>query len=323
MISRHLLRIKILQILFAHYRNGDSTLEALNNELTVSIEKTYHLYHLLLQLPVEIADYSQSRIDQSKQKLLPTKEDLNPNTRFVDNAIIHQLGASSELRKYLDRNRLNWRTTPELIKKLFVRLSETTSYKEYMSKPTTTIEDDRQVVATFILKELDDYEDFIQYMEEQSIYWNDDMDLVASMVSKTIKKMTGVQADKLPLMPMYRNDDDEDFARKLLRKTLFRHQENITLIEEYTKNWEVDRIAAIDVLIMEMAISEIVEFPSIPIKASLNEYIEIAKYYSTEQSSTFVNGVLDKIIVSLREKGQVVKQGRGLMGDENVSAEDI
>lgn len=317
MISRHLLRIKILQILFAHYRNGENSVETLNKELSISVQKSYQLYNLLLQLPVELADYAQTRIDIGKQKLMPTEEEKNPNTRFVDSTIIKKLGSSVKLRNYLDTNRLNWRKNPELIKLLYNRLRETESYKNYMANPVSTLEDDRLMISTFILKELDGCDDFVQFLEEQSIYWNDDIDLVASMVSKTIKKIDDDEDSSVPIMPMYRSDDDEDFARKLLRKVVLRHTENLALINEFTQNWDVERIANMDILIMEMAITEILEFPSVPIKVSLNEYIEIVKYYSTDQSSTFVNGVLDKVIASLRDKNLIVKQGRGLMGDDD------
>lgn len=294
-----------------------SSVETLNKELSLSVQKSYHLYHLLLQLPVEIADYAQTRIDLGKQKLRPTEEELHPNTRFVDNVIIKKLASNLDLRDYLDTNRLNWRNHPELIKSLYNRLRETENYKNYMANPTSSIEDDKQVISTFILKELDGFDDFIQFLEEQSIYWNDDIDLVASMASKTIKKISDNPSDDLQLMPMFRNADDEVFASKLLRKVVLRHTENLALIDEFTKNWEVDRIANMDILIMEMAITEILEFPSVPVKVSLNEYIEIVKYYSTDQSSTFINGVLDRVIASLRQKNMIVKQGRGLMGEED------
>ena len=318
MISRHLLRVKILQILFAHYRNGNlDNADALDKELSLSVEKTHHLYHLLLQLPVELATYAQNRIDMAKQKLRPTPEDLNPNTRFVDNAIVRQLESSTTLRKYLDTNRLNWRTTPEIIKSLYQHLCSTELYKSYMAAPTCSIDDDRMLVANFLLKELDRYEDLLQMLEEQSIYWNDDIDLVASMASKTIKRMDGIEGQEVPLMPLFRSPDDEDFARRLLSRTVLRHSENRALIDRFTQNWEVERIAYIDMIIMEMAITELLEFPSIPIKVSLNEYIEIVKYYSTEQSSTFVNGVLDKIVVELRQQQLLQKQGRGLVGQDD------
>ncbi len=317
MISRHLLRIKILQILFAHYRNGVATPEALDKELGLSVEKTHHLYHLLMQLPVELVAYAQNRIDLAKQKLRPTPEDLNPNTRFVDNAIVQQLAASKTLRKYLDTNRLNWRNNPEMIKSLYQRLCSSDNYKAYMAAPTCSLDDDRMVVANFVLKELDRNDDLLLMLEEQSIYWNDDIDLVASMASKTIKRLSGQPDEEPQLMPIYRCADDEDYARRLLSRTLMRHTENLELINQFTQNWDVDRIANIDILIMEMAITEILEFPSIPIKVSLNEYIEIVKYYGTEQSSTFVNGVLDRVVASLREQQLVQKQGRGLVGEDD------
>lgn len=317
MISRHLLRIKILQILFAHYRNGVATPEALDKELSLSVEKTHHLYHLLLQLPVELVAYAQNRIDLAKQKLRPTPEDLNPNTRFVDNAIVRQIEASTALRKYLDTKRLNWRNNPEIIKSLYLHLCASEGYKSYMAAPSCTIDDDRNVVANFLLKEIDRYDDLLLLLEEQSIYWNDDIDLVASMASKTVKRLDGQPEHELPLMPLYRSADDESFARRLLSRTLMRHTENRELIDRFTQNWEVDRIANIDLLIMEMAITELLEFPSIPIKVTLNEYIEIVKYYSTEQSSTFINGVLDKIVNELRQQQLLQKQGRGLVGQDD------
>ncbi len=166
--------------------------------------------------------------------------------------------------------------------------------------------------------ELGDLDDFNNFLEEQSIYWNDDLEFMLSMATKTVKKINESSDESTELMPMFRNEDDEDFAKKLLRKVVLRHTENVKLIEEYTQNWEVDRIAGMDILIMEMAITEIMEFPSIPVKVTLNEYIEIAKFYSTEQSSTFINGILDKIILTLRKNNQFVKLGRGLVGEDDI-----
>lgn len=318
MISRHLLRIKILQILFAHYRNGENSLEKLNKELNLSVQKAYHLYHLLLWLPVELADYAQTRIDVGLQKLLPTAEDKNPNTRFVNNPVVKKLEACAELRNYLDTNRLNWRNRPDLIKNLFNHLRQTDEYREYMEKPAPTDDDHRLVLANFIQKELPENVEFEQFMEEESIYWNDDLDLVAGMAAKTIKRIGCAADDQVLVMPMYRNPDDEHFARTLLKQVVLRHTENLALINQYTENWEVDRIANMDILLMEMAITEILEFTSVPIKVSLNEYIEIVKFYSTEKSGTFINGVLDKAITSLRSQNLIQKEGRGLVGDDDI-----
>ena len=318
MISRRLLRIKILQVLFAHFRSENDSLNNLEKELFLSIEKSYQLYHLLLMLPEELVDFAQNKIDLGRQKLRPTPEEINPNTRFVDNKLVDKLRINQSLINYSTENRLNWRHHPELIKNIFNKFITADYYNQYMNAETVEFTDDRQLVLNLLQRELGDLEDFNNFLEEQSIYWNDDLEFVLSMATKTVKKLTESSDESAELMPMFRNEDDEDFAKKLLRKVVLRHTESVKLIEEYTKNWEVDRIAGMDILIMEMAITEIMEFPSIPVKVTLNEYIEIAKFYSTEQSSTFINGILDKIILTLRKNNQFVKLGRGLVGEDDI-----
>ena len=323
MISRRLLRIKILQVLFAHFRSENDSLNNLEKELFLSIEKSYQLYHLLLMLPEELADFAQNKIDLGRQKLRPTPEELNPNTRFVDNKLIDKLRINQSLINYSTENRLNWRHHPELIKNIFNKFITADYYNQYMNADTVEFTDDRQLIINLLQRELGDLDDFNNFLEEQSIYWNDDLEFVLSMATKTVKKLAESSDESAELMPMFRNEDDEDFAKKLLRKVVLRHADNVKLIEEYTQNWEVDRIASMDMLIMEMAITEVLEFPSIPVKVSLNEYIEIAKFYSTEQSGLFINGVLDKIITTLRQQKKFEKQGRGLIGDIAETPDDI
>ncbi len=318
MISRRLLRIKILQVLFAHFRSENDSLNNLEKELFLSIEKSYQLYHLLLLLPEELVDFAQNKIDLGRQKLRPTPEEVNPNTRFVENKAIDKLRINQSLINYSTEKRLNWRHHPELIKSIYSKLILSDYYSQYMSAETNGFADDKQLLLNFFNKELGDLDDFNNFLEEQSIYWNDDLEFVLSMATKTVKKFTESSDESAELMPMFRNEDDEDFAKKLLRKVVLRHADNVKLIEEYTQNWEVDRIAGMDILIMEMAITEIMEFPSIPVKVTLNEYIEIAKFYSTDQSSTFINGILDKIILTLRKNNQFVKLGRGLVGEDDI-----
>ena len=318
MISRRLLRIKILQVLFAHFRSENDSLNNLEKELFLSIEKSYQLYHLLLLLPEELVDFAQNKIDLGRQKLRPTPEELNPNTRFVENKLIDKLRINQSLINYSTENRLNWRHHPELIKNIFNKFIAADYYNQYMNVEKVEFTDERQLILNLLQRELGDLEDFNNFLEEQSIYWNDDLEFVLSMATKTVKKLTESSDESAELMPMFRNEDDEDFAKKLLRKVVLRHTENVKLIEEYTQNWEVDRIAGMDILIMEMAITEIMEFPSIPVKVTLNEYIEIAKFYSTDQSSTFINGILDKIILTLRKSNQFVKLGRGLVGEDDI-----
>lgn len=317
MISRRLLRVKILQVLFAYYKGENDSLSNTEKELLHSINKAYDLYHYLLLLPLELADYAENKILIAKQKHIASHQDLNPNTRFIDNKLIKLIRENEALKSHVERRKLGWGLNPEIIRNLYQKLSASEYYKAYMEAPSVSFNDDKQLVINILSRELEDFDDLFQYLEEQSIYWNDDLEFMLSMVVKTLKKFSENQPTSTPLSPMYRSDDDEDYAKRLLRKVVLNHSESVKLIEEFTKNWEVDRIASMDVLIMELALTEIKEFPSIPIKVSFNEYIEIAKYYSTDQSSTFINGVLDKIITSLRKKNAFVKQGRGLIGEED------
>jgi transcription antitermination protein NusB len=318
MISRRLLRIKALQILFAFYRGENDSLAKADKELLHSIKKGYDLYHYLFLLLLEIQNYAQRRIDTSRQKLMPTPEDLSPNTRFVDNPVFSILQHNSEISAYLAYNKLSWANYPELIKKLYQKLSASDYYLKYMDLPTVEFSNHKQLLVHFLSKELLEFDDFIQCLEEQSIYWNDDLEFMIGMVVKTIKKFEENQSESVPVFPMYKNEEDEDFAVRLLRKVVLNHSENTKIIDKFTKNWDVDRIASMDILIMEMALTEITDFPSVPVKVSFNEYIEISKYYSTDQSSIFINGVLDKIIASYRNEDKIQKQGRGLVGEEDI-----
>lgn len=317
MISRRLLRVKILQVLFAFYKGENDSITNVEKEFFHSVRKSYDLYHYLFLLLIDLADYAQSRIAANRQKHRPTEEDLNPNTRFVNNKAIDLLRECESLKQYAAYNKLSWVNYPEFIKKLYQKISCTDYFKAYMEAPECSFADDKQLLINILNKELELSEDFEAILEEQSIYWNDDVEFMVSIAVKTIKKLEEDVISSAKMLPMYRNTDDEEFGRRLLRKVIVTHRNNVTLIDEYTKNWDVDRIASMDILIMEMAITEILEFTSIPVKVSFNEYIEIAKFYSTEQSSNFINGVLDKIITALRRDNKIVKEGRGLVGDND------
>jgi transcription antitermination protein NusB len=317
MISRRLLRVKILQVLFAYYKSESESLNNVEKELLYSINKAYELYHYLLLLPIELSDFAESKIQLARQKHIASHEDLNPNTRFIENALVKLIRENESLNGYVAKHKIGYGNYPELIRNFYQKVSATDYFQAYMDSSSTSFNDDKQLIINILSKELEDFDEFYQYLEEQSIYWNDDLEFMLSMVVKTLKKFNDGQPTTTSLFPMYRSDDDEDYIKRLLRKVIQNHDENVKLIEEYTKNWEVDRIASMDILIMELALTEIREFPSIPVKVSFNEYIEIAKYYSTDQSSTFINGVLDKVIQTLRKKNLVAKQGRGLIGEED------
>ncbi len=307
MINRVLLRIKIIQILYSFFKSEGKSIPVAEKELFHSIEKTYDLYFHLLQLSVEITRFAASRIDSKRNKLRPTEEDLNPNTRFIDNSFIEQLTNNVQFTDYLKKNKLSWVNHPEIIKELFEEISASDFYSEYMNSDKNDYENDKDIWRKIYKKIILQNEELDNSLEDQSIYWVDDVDMVISFIIKTIKKFDANNNEDQPLLPMFKDEEDAEFARKLLRSVLTNSNQYREIIDVNTKNWEIDRIAFMDILIMEVALAELMDFPTIPINVTLNEYIEIAKNYSTEKSGTFINGVLDNIVTQLKNENKLIK----------------
>ncbi|WP_372773424.1 transcription antitermination factor NusB [Mangrovibacterium sp.] len=316
MISRRIIRIKVLQVLYAHYSSTEKSINNSEKELFFSIQKTYDLYHHLFQLVVEIADHANSIIELRKKKHFPTADDLNPNTRFVGNQFIQQIRNNKALLKQLEQSKLSWSNEPELIKKLYTSLINSDFYAEYMTKGDRNYQDDKKVIELLFAEIILQSEELNSILEEESIYWNDDIDFVVSMIIKTIKKFKEFSNENSSLMPMFKDEEDSDFVKSLFRKCVLNHDDLTKVVGQYTENWDVERIAFIDNLIMEMAIAEFLHFPSIPTKVTLNEYIELSKYYSTQKSRNFINGILDKAVKAMKKENLIVKAGRGLIGEE-------
>ena len=315
MISRRLLRIKVLQVLYAYYKSDNSDLKKSESELFFSINKAFELYHLLLLLIIDVSDYAESRIDLARNKRIPTYEDLNPNTRFIDNQIISQLRTNPDLIKYCQNNKINWVNYPEFVKEIFNSVIESSFYKDYMISKVQDYSEDKKLIIKILNDIILPNESLSQILEDKSIYWNDDLDFVMTMVVKTSKRMKESDTEGFKLPEIFKNEEDRDFVLKLFRKSLIHRERSLKLIEEKASNWDLDRIAFMDILIMQMAIAELIEFSSIPTKVTLNEFLEIAKYYSTEKSNSFINGVLDKIMQKLKEDKSIKKTGRGLIGE--------
>jgi N utilization substance protein B len=315
MISRRLLRVKVLQLLYAYYKNQDRTIAKAEKELFFSIGKAYDLYHYLLLLIVELAFVSERKIETAKAKIIPTHEDLNPNTRFIDNKVIRQLAENIQLKSYAESNTINWTDQEDYIRLLFDKLVQSDLYINYMNAEKNSYQDDKKFVEKFFLTLVAADEDFYSLMEEKSIYWNDEVEFIISMVIKTIKGLKENDDQYTSIMSLFKDDEDEDYVKTLFRKAVVNHTEHVEMIQKNTKNWDLERIAFMDILIMELALTELKEFPSVPVKVSFNEYLEIAKYYSTSNSSNFINGILDKLVKELKENGKVKKVGRGLVGE--------
>ncbi|HKI88089.1 MAG TPA: transcription antitermination factor NusB [Draconibacterium sp.] len=315
MISRRIIRTKVLQVLYAYYTSPEKSISNTEKELFFCIQKSYDLYHYLMALVLEIADYAENRIEIRRNKHQPTHEDIHPNTKFISNLVIQQLRSNKQLNTYLNQRKLSWVNDPELIKELYLFMIESDFYEEYMTNKTSSYMNDRKFIEKLFNKIILVAEDLYIVLEEQSIYWNDDVEFVISMIVKTLKKFNEYSDSDQRLMPMYKDQEDREYAKDLIRKSIVNHNELQELIKEHSKNWDVDRIAFMDTLIMQLAITEFLFFPSIPTKVSLNEYIELSKYYSTEKSRNFINGILDKTLKDLKRLGKINKLGRGLIGE--------
>lgn len=315
MISRRQLRIKALQSLYAYYKTGREDMGRSEKELHHNIGKAYELYHYLLLLIIDVVLYAESRIEIARNKRIPTHEDLHPNTRFVENRLIQQLRNNAALLKYTEQHKLDWANYPELIKEIYTRTSESEEYRDYMGSDESGYHEDKKMVTHIYTHIVFSSELLSSILEEQSIYWNDDLEFITSMIVKTFKKFREEDGEDKALMELYKNEEDRDYVVELFRQTILHRDEYVEYIKKNTRNWDLERIAFMDILIMQMAIAELIGFPSIPTKVTLNEYLEISKYYSTSKSNIFINGVLDKVVLQLREENRIKKSGRGLIGE--------
>ena len=317
MISRRQLRIKALQSLYAYYKTGEDSMQRSEKELHKNIEKAYELYHYLLILVIDVVLYAESRIELARNKRIPTAEDLNPNTRFIDNALVQPIRNNRELLLFLDQHKLNWSDNPELVKDLYLKLLDSEEYREYMLAEENSYAADKKMVSVFYTHLVFPNELLASILEEQSIFWNDDMEFITGMIVKTIKRFKEEDGGNKPLMTLYKNEEDRDYVVRLFRQTILHRDEYVDYIKQNTRNWDLERIAFMDILLMQMAIAELIAFPSIPTKVTLNEYLEISKFYSTNKSNIFINGVLDKVVMQLKEEKKFRKTGRGLIGEED------
>ena len=311
MLSRRLLRIKVLKALFAHIKSGADNMMASEKTLMSSVDKAYDLYFQMLTLPVELAHYAQSRQEIAKKKNLPTHEDLNPNTKFVDNAVINIIANSDSVNDQIAARKLGWSQNPDLIRILYTQLSETEYFQKYMSNPSRSFEEDRKLLETFF-NEIQNCDVLDDVLEEMSIMWNDDMAFIIMMIMRTLSNVRPSHTE-LKVASKFKSEEDPQFVKTLFEKALINYDAYQDYIEKFTSNWDVERIVFMDNLIIGTAMAELTSFPSIPVKVTLDEFIEISKYYSTPGSSTFINGVLDKIVESLTQEGRIKKAGRGLI----------
>lgn len=307
MINRVLIRLKIVQIVYAYYQNGGKNLDTAEKELFFSLSKAYDLYNYLLLLMVEVTKQANKRLNAAKNKLVPTKEELFPNTKFVENRFIAQLEVNKQLLEFSNNQKKTWENEADFVKTLCDKILESDIYKEYMASETSSYEEDRELWRKLYKNIIFNNIELDQVLEDQSLYWNDDREIVDTFVLKTIKRFDEKNGAKQELLPEFKDEEDQDFARRLFRRTILNADYYRHLISENTKNWDLDRVAFMDVVIMQIALAEILSFPNIPVSVSLNEYVEIAKLYSTPKSGGFINGTLDGIVNSLKKENKLTK----------------
>ena len=315
MISRRYLRVKTFQALYAYFQSDDQNIKKAENELFLSLERMFDLYLHFLAIGTEIVHRAELRIEEAKTKRLPTEEDLNPNTKLINNQVIQLLASNTTLKKHLSDKKISWSADQELITKLMNHIRQHDVFTQYMSTRETSFEEDQKFLVNLYKKIIPDFDLIIAEIQDKSIFWGfDEIDFVLSMVLKTIKKFNKESNEFSPIMSLYTDDEDDvKMVKELFRKTIENDAANADKIAQKTKNWDVDRIAMIDILLMKMALTELMYFNSVPVKVTLNEYIELSKWFSTPKSKVFVNGILDKLVADLKQSGELKKIGRGLL----------
>lgn len=313
MVNRRYLRIKVYQALYAFWQSDGGSAAKVEKELLLSIERTFDLYMQLMLLFGELRRVGANRIEERRNKRLPTAEDLNPNMRFVENPLLVRIAESQHLMAESNKRRLGWMGEHEFLSKLSKQIETGNAYKTYMELPSTTFKQDQALVLDIFLEHIVEHEPLHDICEAKSIYWLEDLDLALTMVKRTIEAMQADDTD-LPLTDLVRDpEEEEQFVTTLYRRTIEQGPEHERSIAERASNWEAERIALSDMILMKMALTEARVFDQIPLKVTMNEYIEIAKAYSTPKSKGFINGILDKLFAGLKDAGEIRKVGRGLL----------
>lgn len=310
MINRVLIRIKVVQMLYSYMLTKDSkTISKAKDDLHESLDKSYELYNHLLGLVVDLTDLETLRLDDAKHKFLPTDEDLNPNTRFVDNELADALRGIPQLQDFLKEHKLSWRSDDVFLRLMLDKVRNSDVYTEYMQMPATDFPSDCEVWRQLFKKVLLPDDDLLEELESLSVYWTDeDLDIMGQFVVKTIKRIEDGMGN--PILPQYKDNEDSIFGEQLFMSALNMMDDNNKLIDGLvaTERWDAERIAFMDRIIMCVALAEVLTFDKIPVNVSLNEYIEIAKLFSTSRSGQFVNGILNSAIKSLRQDGKITKK---------------
>ncbi len=318
MLYRRHLRIKALQALYSWYTGGFENLPAGERQLLKSIDQLYELFVYQLSFLVEVRRFTLIRIEENKNKFYPTEEDLNPNMKFINNRVLAVLSENRDFLKKEEALKINWSQEQEMFLKFYHLLRNADFYTKYLSQPEDSFEEDKKFIIKVVDRLMLDFELLRSYYDEKNMYYAEGYDLTGILLVNWADSLNGKFSTDSLLPNIYKTagqkvNDDEYFARTLFRKVILNDGEYSNIVEGKTKNWDYERIPLIDVILLKMAIVELLEMNTIPVKVTMNEYIELAKYFSTAKSKIFINGVLDKLISEFKADGRIQKTGRGLI----------
>ena len=318
MINRRFLRVKVLQAVYAYLGSGEDVVENGVKHLLESIDKMKELFVWQLSFLVETKRFAENRIEENKRKNFPTQEDLHPNMRYVENRVLNALENNRDLRKEEERLKINWADHQDIVRNYYNMMRNTQEYNDYMSNSVNNFEQDKKFIVKMINEYFADLDVLQDFYEEKSIFFVDDYHLVSSMLVKFFSDIKASFNETSLLPTIYKTEkdavnEDKEFVKNLFRQVLKHDDEYGKLVGANTSNWEKERVCVMDMIILKMTLTEFMCFPYIPVKVSMNEYIEISKYFSTPKSKIFVNGILDRILKKYTDENLIVKKGIGLL----------
>ena len=308
MINRELIRLKLVQVLYSYLQKGSHNPDVAEKELLLSLDKAYDLYNYMLLLMVETSRISLRMLEMRESRSKKLNDGIHWSHKFVDNRFILQLESNRELRAYCDEQELSWANHEDFVRNLYNKVEESEFYQQYMNSDTSSYEEDREIWRLIYRHLIVDNEELAGILEDINVYWNDDKTIIDTFVLKTINRFTEKSTAAQPLMPKFKTDTDRDFAIKLMRRALMGQEHFYGLIGTTTRKWDFERIALMDRIILQLGLAEITTFPNIPMSVSINEYVDIAKMYSTPKSGKYINATLDTIAKKLIEEGKLVKE---------------
>ncbi len=314
MVNRRHIRVKVMQSIYAMHQNGSDNLEKEEKFLYYSIDAIQDLYLVMLSALIEICKKETVFLHLSSQKHLATPQERKPNEKFIKNAIFQILAENNSLSIALENRKIdNWNLNDDYILSLLNDIKQSKLYQNYMSNSVNTFEEDKEFIVNLFMDVIVPNDKLYDYLEDHKLTWIDDIPVVNTEIIKQLKAIKNVEGGGFRVPKLFKDNEDKDFVRDLFRKTVLNERELAKEYDDKTPNWDSDRIAEIDTIILKMAICEFLKFPSIPVKVSLNEYLELAKEYSTPKSSIFINGILDNLVKELEANDRIKKIGRGLM----------